>query len=100
MWVSAIHPVPTVYHSHLSLTLSPSLSLSLFHCPVCLSLSSPKRHNALVGCQSESSGTGKCEVGERAREGGERKGAREPCCKESFPLPAGQEDVLVQYGGC
>lgn len=57
----------SVCHSH----------LSLFHCPVCLSLLSlfsPRRHNAPVGCQSESSGTGKCEVGERngERRGGER----------------------------
>lgn len=21
-------------------------------------------------------------------------------CRESFPLPTGQEDVRVQYGGC
>lgn len=35
--------------------------------------------------------------GERVRE---RESEREPCCKESFPLPAGQKDVLVQYGGC
>lgn len=33
-------------------------------------------------------------------EGSQREREREPCCKESFPLPAGQEDVLVQCGGC
>ena len=41
--------------------------------------------------------------GSERRRGGEEEmgaGGRRPCCRESFPLPAGQEDVRVQYGGC
>lgn len=71
-----------LHHHPLSICqsrLSPSLclSFSIFHRPACpfpRSISSPRRHNAVAGCQS--SGTGKCEVGERVREGGGRGGER------------------------
>lgn len=96
-WVSAVPPHPTPPPPLHSPLLSPChFHLSAFRRSVCPHpSSSPRRHNNQAGCQSP--GSGKCEGVAGVGWGG---GEREPCCEESFPLPAGQEDVLVQCGGC